>query len=149
MVTPKKSLPDRAAGERMFTEVFAAVQRLNATAGKSMVQKGARAGTMTFNPKIIMSEDGSKRYSCFVEVYTPQSSKAETDMSMEWSSTDVEQFKQALTTLLPALSALAKEGYLSDTFTVGLISPDGQETEIYSPSVLEPGVYSLSEAEGT
>jgi hypothetical protein len=149
MVTPKKSLPDRAAGERMFTEVFAAVQRLNATAGKSMVQKGARAGTMTFNLKIIMSEDGSKRYSCFVEVYTPQSSKAETDMSMEWSSTDVEQFKQALTTLLPALSALAKEGYLSDTFTVGLISPDGQETEIYSPSVLEPGVYSLSEAEGT
>jgi hypothetical protein len=42
----------------------------------------------------------------------------------------VEQFKVGLTTLLPALSAIAKEGYLSDTFTVGLISADGQETEI-------------------
>ena len=66
-------------------------------------------------------------------------------MSMEWSSTDTEQFKQALTTLFPALSALAKEGYLSDTYTVGRISLDGEETEVYKPAVLEPGMYSLSE----
>jgi len=113
-----------------------------------MVQKGTRSGNMTFNPKIVIADDRSKHYTCFVEIYTPASSKAGTDMSMEWSSTDIEQFKQALTTLFPALSALAKEGYLSDTFTVGRISPDGQETEVYAPSVLEPGMYSLSEAEG-
>jgi hypothetical protein len=148
MATPRKSLPDREAGKIMLTEVFTVVQRLNAAAGQSMVQKGARSGNMTFNPKIILADDRSKHYTCFVEIYTPASSKAGTDMSMEWSSTDIEQFKQALTTLYPALSALAKEGYLSDTFTVGRISPDGQETEVYAPSVLEPGMYSLSEAEG-
>lgn len=65
---------------------------------------------------------------------------------MEWRSMDIEQFKQALTTLFPALSALAKEGYLSDTFTVGCISAVGEETEVYAPDVLKPGMYSLSEA---
>jgi hypothetical protein len=146
MATSKKSLNDHTAGEIIFTEVFKIVQRLNAAAGQSMMKKGTRSGTMTFNPKIILSNDGSKHYTCIVEIYTPQSSKAETDMSMEWSSTDTEQFKQAITTLFPALSALAKEGYLSDTFTVGCISPDGEETEAYRPTVLEPGMYSLSEA---
>jgi hypothetical protein len=33
-----------------------------------------------------------------------------------------------------------KEGYHSDTFRVGLISADGQETEVYGPSMLEPGM---------
>jgi len=146
LTSPRKPLQDRAAGEIMLTEVFSVVQRLNAAAGPSMVKKGTRSGNMTFNPKIILAEDGSKHYTCFVEIYTPASSKAGVDMSMEWRSTDIEQFKQALTTLFPALSALAKEGFLSDTFTVGRISPDGEETEVYAPSVLEPGMYSLSEA---
>lgn len=146
MATPKNPLNDRAAGELMLTEVFNAVQRLNAAAGQSMVKKGTRSGTMTFNPKIILSDDGSKHYACIVEIYTPQSNKAGTDMNVEWRSMDIEQFKQALTTLFPALSALAKEGYLSDTYTVGRISPDGEETEVYKPGVLEPGMYSLSEA---
>ena len=146
MAPPKNPLNDRAAGEIMLTEVFKVVQRLNAAAGPNMVKKGTRSGNMTFNPKIILADDGSKHYTCFVEIYTQASSKAGTEMSMEWSSTDIEQFKQVLTTLFPALSALAKEGYLSDTFTVGRISPDGQETEVYTPSVLEPGMYSLSEA---
>jgi hypothetical protein len=146
LTSQRNPLNDRAAGEIMLTEVFSVVQRLNAAAGQSMVKKGTRSGTMTFNPKIIPAEDGSKHYTCFVEIYTPASSKEGVDMSMEWSSTHIEQFKQALTTLFPALSALAKEGYLSDTFTVGRISPDGQESEVYAPSVLEPGMYSLSEA---
>src|SRR5437868_9305751 len=146
MAPPQKPFNDHAAGEIMLTEVFKVVQRLNAVAGPGMVKKGTRSGNMTFNPKIILADDGSKHYTCFVEIYTHASSKAGTEMSMEWSSTDIEQFKQALTTLFPALSALAKEGYLSDTFTVGHISPDGEETEIYTPSVLEPGMYSLSEA---
>src|SRR5437016_9609636 len=149
MAVPKKPLDDRAAGEIMLTEVFKVVQRLNATAGPSMVKKGTRSGNMTFNPKIIIDHDGHKHYTCIVEIYTPASSKAGAEISMEWSSTDIEQFKQALTTVFPALSALAKESYLSDTFTVGRISPDGEETEIYTPSVLEPGMYSLSEQEGT
>ncbi len=147
MATPKKPLNDRAAGEFMLTEVFTVVQRLNAAAGPSMVKKGSRSGNMTFNPKIVVTDDGSKQYTCFVEIYTQTSSKAGTEISMEWRSTDIEQFKQALATLFPALSALAKEGYLSDTFTVGRITPDGEETEVYAPSVLEPGMYSLSEAE--
>ena len=146
MAPSKKPLNDRAAGEIMLTEVFTIVQRLNAAAGKSMVQKGTRSGNMTFNPKIVIADDGSKHYTCFVEIYTPTSSKAGLDMSMEWGSLDIEQFKQGLTTLFPALSALAKEGYLSDTFTVGHISPNGEETEVYAPSVLEPGMYRLSEA---
>ena len=146
MATPRKPLNDRTAGEIMLNEVFTVVQRLNATAGPSMVKKGSRSGNMTFSPKIIIADDGSKHYTCFVEIYTQASSKAGTEMSMEWSSTDIEQFKQALTTLFPALSALAKEGYLSDTFTVGCINPDGEETEVYAPDVLEPGMYSVSEA---
>src|SRR5437588_5376613 len=133
MATPRKSLNDRAAGEIMLTEVFSVVQRLNAAAGQSMVKRGTRSGNMTFNPKIILAEDGSKHYTCFVEIFTPASSKAGTEMSMEWSSTDIEQFRQALTTIFPTLSALAKEGFLSDTFTVGRISPDGEETEVYEP----------------
>ena len=148
MATPRKSLPDREAGKIMLTEVFTVVQRLNAAAGQSMVQKGARSGNMTFNPKIIIAEDGSMHYTCVVEIYTQASSQAETDMSLEWSSTNTDQFKQALMLLFPALSALAKDGYLSDTFTVGRINQDGQESEVYAPSVLEPGMYSLSEAEG-
>src|SRR5437764_12458705 len=146
MATSKKSSDDREAGEIMLTEVFAIVQQLNAIAGPSIVQKGARSGNMTFNPRIVINENGSKHYTCFVDIYTQGSSKAGTDMSMEWSSTNTEQFKQALTDLFPALSALAKEGYLSDTFTVGRISPIGEETEVYAPSVLEPGMYRLSEA---
>src|SRR5438270_13649845 len=110
MPTPQKAMPDGQAGERIFTEVFATVQRLNATAGKSMVQKGARSGTMTFNPKIIIDEDGSKRYSCFVEIYPSDKSKAGIEASMEWNCSDVEQFQEGLITLLPALSALAKDG---------------------------------------
>jgi hypothetical protein len=147
MATPRKPLHDRAAGEIMLTEVFTIVQRLNAAAGQSMVKKGTRSGNMTFNPKIVLAEDGSKHYTCFVEIYTPASSKAGWDMNMQWRSTDIEQFKQALTTLFPVLSALAKEGYLADTFTVGYIKPDGVETEVYAPSVLEPGMYSLSEVQ--
>ena len=145
MATPRKPLNDRATGEIMLAEVFRVVQRLNAAAGPSMVKMGTRSGNMTFNPKIILDEDGSKHYTCFVEIYTPASSKTGTEISMEWGSMDIEQFKQALTTLFPALSALGKEGYLSDTFTVGRISSDGEEAEVYAPSVLEPGMYSLSE----
>src|SRR5437016_4193331 len=106
MAVPQKPFNDRAAGEIMLTEVFKVVQRLNAAAGPSMVKKGTRSGNMTFNPKIILADDGSKHYTCFVEIYTQASSKAGTEMSMEWSSTDIEQFKQALTTLFHALSAL-------------------------------------------
>jgi hypothetical protein len=146
MATPQRPLNDRAAGEIMLTEVFTVVQRLNATAGPSMVKKGTRSGNMTLNPKIIIAADGSKHYTCLVEIYTQASSKAGTEISMEWSSTEIEQFKQALTTVFPALTALAKEGYLSDTFTVGRISPEGEETEVYAPGVLKPGMYSLSEA---
>jgi hypothetical protein len=147
MATPQRPLNDRAAGEIMLTEIFTIVQRLNAAAGPSMVKKGTRSGNMTFNPKIIFADDGSKHYTCIVEIYTQASNKAVTEIRMEWSSTDIEQFKQALTTLFPALSALAKEGYLSDTFTVGRISPDGEETEVYAPEVLKPGMYNLSEAQ--
>src|SRR5260370_535283 len=126
MANSKKSPGDREAGEIMLTEVFAVVQRLNAAAGPSMVQKGTRSGDMTFNPRIVIDENSSKHYTCFVDIYTQGSSKAGTDMSMEWSSTNTEQFKHALTTLFPALSALAKEGYLSDTFTVGQIALFGK-----------------------
>jgi hypothetical protein len=146
MTVPKKPLDDRTVGEIMLTEIFTVVQRLNASAGPSMIKKGTRSGNMTFNPKIILADDGSKQYTCFVEIYTQASSKAGTEISMEWSCTDIEWFKQALTTLFPSLSTLAKEGYLSDTFTVGYVSPDGEETEVYAPEELKPGMYSLSEA---
>src|SRR6266516_3990023 len=105
MAPPKNPLHDRAAGEIMLTEVFTVVQRLNAAAGQSMVKKGTRSGNMTFNPKIILDDEGYKHYTCFVEIYTQASSKAGTEMSMEWRSTDIDQFKQGLTTLFPALSA--------------------------------------------
>jgi len=147
MATSKKSPGDREAGEIMLTEVFAVVQRLNAAAGPSMVQKGTRSGNMTFNPRIVINENGSKHYTCFVDIYTLGSSKAGTDISMEWSSTNTEQFKQALVVLFPALSALAKESYLSDTFTVGQITKDGEEIEVYAPDVLKPGMLSLSEVD--
>ncbi len=146
MALPRKSFNDRAAGELMLTEVFTVVQRINAAAGPNMVKKGTRSGNITFNPKIVVTDEGSRQFICFVEIYTQASSEAGTEISMEWRSMDIEQFKQALTTLFPALSALAKEGYLSDTFTVGRISPDGEETEVYAPDVLKPGMYSLSEA---
>jgi hypothetical protein len=147
MANSQKSLSDREAGEIMLNEVFAVVQRLNATAGPAMVQKGTRSGNMTFNPRIVIDENSRKHYTCFVDIYTQGSSKAGTDMSMEWSSTNIEQFKQALKVLFTALSALAKEGYLSDTFTVGRISKDGEEIEVYAPGVLQPGMLSLSEVE--
>jgi len=147
MTTSKKSSSDREAGEIMLKEVFAVVQRLNAAAGPGMVQKGTRSGNMTFNPRIVIDENGGKHYTCFVDIYTQGSSKAGTDMSLEWSSTNTEQFKQALNILFSALSALAKEGYLSDTFTVGQILKDGKEIEIYAPDVLKPGMLSLSEVD--
>ncbi len=147
MATSKKPLSDREAGEIMLNEVFAVVQRLNAAAGPTMVQRGTRSGNMTFNPRIVIDENGSKHYMCFVDIYTQSSSKAGTDMSLEWSSTNIEQFKQAITVLFPALSALAKEGYLSETFTVGQISKDGEEIEVYAPDVLKPGMLSLSEVD--
>ncbi len=147
MATSKKSPGDREAGEIMLTEVFTVVQRLNAAAGPSIVQKGTRSGNMTFNPRIVINENGSKHYTCFVDIYTQGISKAGTDISMEWSSTNTEQFKQALAVLFPALSALAKEGYLSDTFTVGQITKDGEEIEVYAPDVLKPGMLSLSEVD--
>lgn len=147
MADSKKPLSDREAGEIMLNEVFAEIQRLNAVAGPTLVQKGSRSGNMTFNPRIVMDENGGKRYICFVDIYTQISGKAGTDISLEWSSTNIEQFKQALKMLSPALSALAKEGFLSDTFTVGKISKDGQETEIYTPDTLKPGMLSLSEVD--
>lgn len=147
MATSKKSLSDREAGEIMLNEVFAVVQRLNAAAGPTMVQKGTRSGNMTFNPRIVIDENGGKHYTCFVDIYTQGSSKTGTDINMEWSSTNTDQFKQALKILFPALSALAKEGYLSDTFTVGKISKEGEEIEVYAPDVLQPGMLSLSEVD--
>jgi hypothetical protein len=141
----KKPMNDRAAGEIMLNEVFKVVEQLNASAGPSMVTTGARSGNMTFAPKIAIDEDGQRQYTCFVEIYTPASEKAGTEISMACSCTDTEQFKQALTTLYTALSSLAQQGYLSDMFTVGLIGPEGEEREVYAPEVLEPGIYSLNE----
>ena len=147
MATSKKSPGDREAAEIMLTEVFAVVQRLNAAAGPGIVQKGTRSGNMTFNPRIVIDENGSKHYTCFVDIYTQGSSKAGTDISIEWTTTIIEQFKQALAVLFPALSALAKDGFLSDTFTVGQITKDGEEIEVYAPDVLKPGMLSLSEVD--
>jgi hypothetical protein len=147
MATSKNPMNDRAAGEIMLNEVFTVVQRLNAAAGPGMVKKGTRSGNMTFNPKIVIDDDESKHYTCLIDIYSQASSKAGTDMSMEWRSMNTEQFKQALTTLFPALTALAKEGYLSDTFTVGQITQEGEEIEVYAPDVLKPGMISLSEVD--
>jgi hypothetical protein len=145
MATPRKSLNDRAAGEIMLNEVFKVVERLNAAAGPSMAEKGVRSGNMTFNPRIVVDETGDRRYTCYVEIYTPKSIDGGPEISMDFSGDDIEHFKQAVTTVFTALSSLAKQGYLSDTFTVGLIKANGEETEIYAPKVLEPGMYSVKE----
>jgi hypothetical protein len=145
MAAPQKPLDDRMAGEIMLNEVFKVVERLNATAGQSMVKTGKRTGNMTFSPKIVVDEDGHKQYTCFVEIYTKQSTDAGQQINMECSGEDVEQFKQTLTTVFTALSGLAKEGYVSDTYTVGLVRPNGEESEVYAPQVLKPGMYSLKE----
>jgi hypothetical protein len=145
MATPGKPINDRVAGEIMLNEVFKVVERLNATAGQSMVKTGKRSGNMTFNPKIVVNEDGHKQYTCFVEIYTQQSTDTGQQITMECSGVDVEQFKQTLTTVFTALSGLAKEGYLSDTYTVGLIKPNSEEIEVYAPQVLKPGMYSIKE----
>ena len=145
MVTPRKPLDDRKAGEIMLNEVFKLVERLNATAGQSMVKTGKRSGTMTFSPKIIVDEDGHKQYACFVEIYTEQSTDIGQQINLECSGLDIEQFKQTLGTVFTALSGLAKEGYVSDMYTVGLIKANGEESEVYAPQVLKPGMYSLKE----
>lgn len=136
---------DRAAGEIMLNEVFKVVEQLNASAGPSMAKKGVRSGNMTFNPKIVVDEAGGRQYTCYVEIYTPKTTEAGPEISMEWGGGNIEQFKQALTTVFTALSGLAKQGYLSDTLTVGLITSNGEESEVYAPKVLEPGMYSLKE----
>ena len=146
MATPRKAMNDRTAGEIMLQEVFKVVERLNAVAGPSMAKSHAKSGNMTFNPKIVVDEAGDKRYVCYVEIYTPKSAEAGLEVSMEWGGADVEQFKQGLTTIFTALSGLAQKSYLSDTYTVGLVKPDSDEIEVYSPEVLEPGMYSLAES---
>jgi len=145
MPPQKKVMNDRAAGEIMLKEVFNVIERLNATAGPAMALKGTKKGNMTFNPKIVVDEVGCKQYTCYIEIYTPKSVDDGPDITMECSAADVEQFKQTLTTIFTALSGLAKECYISDTYTVGLIKPDSDEVEIYAPAVLEPGMYSLKE----
>src|SRR5215813_3199346 len=127
MSAPRKPISDQVAGEFMLNEVFKVVERLNATAGQNMVKTGKRSGNMTFSPKIVIDEDGHKQYTCFVEIYTKQSTALGQQINMEFSGVDVEQFKQALTTVFTALSGLAKEGYLSDMYTVGLIKPNSEE----------------------
>jgi hypothetical protein len=145
MTAPRKPLNDNMAGEIMLNEVFKIVERLNATAGSILVTKGTRIGNMSFSPKIIVDDDGHKQYTCFVEIYTQQSTDTGQQINLECSGVDVEQFKQTLTTVFIALSGLAKEGYVSDTYTVGLIKPNGEEIEVYAPQVLKPGMYSLKE----
>ncbi len=146
MAIPQKSLSDHAAGEIMLKEVFKVVERLNAIAGPGMAEKGAKSGNMTFNPKIVVDEIGDRQYTCYVDIYTPKGSDDGPEMGMEWSGATIEQFKQALAIASPALSGLAKEIYLSETYTVGLIKPDGEEIEIYAPEVLEPGIQSIKDA---
>ena len=146
MATPRKPMNDRAAGEIMLKEVFKIVQKLNAAAGPSMVTKGVKNGNMTFSPKIVVDEEGYRQYTCEVSIYTPKSLEVGPQISMGLVGDDIEQFKQALSTLLLALSGLAQQSYLSDMFTVGLIRPNGEESEVYAPAVLEPGMYRLDEA---
>jgi hypothetical protein len=145
MASPKKSINDQATGETMLTEIFKVVERLNAIAGPGMAEKGAKSGTMTFNPKIVVDEAGDKQYTCYVDIYTPDGADDGPEMSMEWSGATIEQFKQALAIATQALSGLAKETYLAETYTVGLVKPDGEEVEIYAPEILEPGIYSIKE----
>lgn len=146
MATPRKSMNDRVAGEIMLKEVFNIVQKLNAAAGPSMVKSGGRTGNMTFSPKITVDEEGYRQFTCEVSIYTPKSMEVGPQVSMVLSGDDIEQFKQALATVFLALSGLAQQSYLSDMFTVGLIKPNSEEIEVYSPEVLEPGMYSLEEA---
>ncbi len=146
MVSPKKAISDQAAGEIILTEVFKVVEQLNATAGPGMAEKGVKSGNMTFNPKIVIDEAGDKQYTCYVDIYTPKGADDGPEMSMEWSGATLEQFKQALMIASLALAGLARETYLSETFTVGLIKPDGEEIEIYAPEFLEPGIYSIKDA---
>jgi hypothetical protein len=145
MASPKKPINDQATGETMLTEIFKVVEQLNATAGPGMAEKGVKSGTMTFNPKIVVDEAGDKQYTCYVDIYTPNGADDGPEMSMEWSGATIEQFKQALAIAAQALSGLAKETYLSETYTVGLVKPDGEEVEIYAPEILEPGIYSIKE----
>lgn len=146
MAYSRKAMNDRAAGKIMLNEVFNVVQQLNAAAGPSMATKGVKSGNMTFSPKIAIDEEGYRQYTCEVSIYTPKSMEVGPQVSMGLVGDDIEQFKQALTTVFLALSGLAQQSYLSDMFTVGLIKPDGEEVEVYAPDVLEPGMYSLDEA---
>jgi len=146
MPNPKKASSDRAAGEMLFTEIFKLVEQLNTTAGLALAEKGTKSGNMTFSPKIILEEDGKKHYTCSVDIYTPQTAETGPEINMEWDGTSVEQFKKALMTVAIALSSLAREAYIADTYTVALIKQDGEETEIYAPEILEPGMYSIKDA---
>ena len=145
MASSKKAINDQATGETMLTEVFKVVERLNTTAGPGMAEKGVKSGNMTFNPKIVVDEAGDRQYTCYVDIYTPSGTDDGPEMSMEWSGATIEQFKQALAIAAQALAGLAKETYLSETYTVGLVKPDGEEVEIYAPEILEPGIYSIKE----
>ena len=95
----------------MLNEVFAVVQRLGcATAQpRAWYKRVQENGNMTFNPRIVIDENGSKHYTCFVDIYTQGSSKAGTDMSLEWSSTNLQQFKQALNIYLQRFWPLPKK----------------------------------------
>ncbi len=147
MATPKKKkMTDREAGEAMLNEVFTTVEQLNAAAGPAMAEKGIRTGNMTFSPKIIIDEENNKQYTCDVDIYTPKSADIGPQINMELSGNTIEQFKSALKTVQVALAGLAAQGYLSDTFTVGLLKPASEEIEIYAPDVLKPGMYSINEA---
>lgn len=146
MATPKKATTDQKAGEIIFAEVFKLVELLNATAGPAIAEKGTKSGNMTFSPKISIDEIGEKHYTCYVDIYTPQSTVIGSEISIEWGGVTLEQFQQALKTIVIALSSLAREAYLSDTYTVALIKANGDETEIYAPAILEPGVYSIKDA---
>ncbi len=145
MAPSKKSIPDAAAGEIMFNETFKLVQQLNAMAGPTMVKKGVKSGNISFSPKIIVDNAGDRQYTCSVDIYTPKTMEAGPEIGMELSGTDMEQFKQALAIASIALSGLARQTYLSETYTVGLVKPESEEIEIYTPKVLEPGMYSIKE----
>ncbi|HLG75734.1 MAG TPA: hypothetical protein VKX46_04930 [Ktedonobacteraceae bacterium] len=145
MAIPGKPLNDQAAGERLFREVFQLMQKLNATAGPAMAKQGERSGNITFSPKIVIDEDNGRFYTCEIAIYTPESIENGPQIGMEISGISVEQFTQALATISIALTGLAQQRYLSDMFTVGLVDENDEETEIYAPDVLEPGVYSLAD----
>ncbi len=147
MATSRKRMNDRVAGEIMLNEVFKVMEQLNATAGPSMATKGVKSGNMTFSPKIAVDVEGERQYTCEVAIYTPESIEVGPQISMGFSGANIEQFKQALTIVSTALLGLAQQGYVSDMFTVGLIRPNGEEIEVYAPEVLEPGMYSLEDAD--